>query len=220
MLGMPVAVNQNFNVRAGMVNGSWGFLCGVWYCTDEEGRRHMKSCIVEIPGSDAIEMPHLPAHHFPILPDTTDITFEHTASHKRCIIKRKQVPVEPGFVLTAHKAQGQTIERVIVDLAGCSGTEQPYVMASRSMSIEGLIILREFDFSQISKRRSEDLRKEFARLELLKLKTIIKYVSGEERHAAKALLANVVGNSNVRKRKWYTGNDRAEPKRARADGMD
>ena len=220
VLGMPVAVNQNFDVRAGVVNGSWGFLRDVRYWTDEDGRRHMKSCIVEIPGSDAIEMPHLPAHHFPILPDTTDITFEHTASHKRCIIKRKQVPVEPGFALTAHKAQGQTMERVVVDLAGCSGTEQPYVMASRSTSIEGLIVLREFEFSQISKRRSEDLRKEFARLELLKLKTIIKYASGEERHATKALLANVAGNNNGRKRKRYTVNDRADPKRARTDNTD
>ena len=48
---------------------------------------------------------------------------------KRCIIKRKQVPVEPGFVMTAHKAQGQTMARVVVDRAGCSGTEQLYVMA-------------------------------------------------------------------------------------------
>ena len=178
----------------------------------------MKSCIVEIPGSDAVEIPHLPAHHFPILPDTTDITFEHTASHKRCVIKRKQVPVEPGFAITAHKAQGQTMDRVVVDLAGCSGTEQPYVMASRCTSIEGLIALREFDFSKISKRRSEDLRKEFARLELLELKTIIKYASGNERNAARVVLANVAGNNNAKKRKRNTGNDRTQQKRARMDG--
>ena len=71
---------------------------------------------MEISGSDAIEMPRLPVHHFPILPDTTEvITFEHVASHKHCIIKRKQVPVEPDFVMTAHKAQGQTMARVVVD---------------------------------------------------------------------------------------------------------
>ena len=83
---------------------------------------------MEILGSDAIEMPRLPVHHFPILPDTTVVTFERIASRKCCIIKRKQVPVEPGFVMTVHKAQGQTMARVVVDRASCSGTEQPYMM--------------------------------------------------------------------------------------------
>ena len=64
---------------------------------------------MEISGSDAIEMPCLPVHHFSIPPDTAEVTFEHAASCKRCIIKRKQVQVEPGFVMTAHKAQGQTM---------------------------------------------------------------------------------------------------------------
>ena len=161
-------------------------------------------------------MPHLPVHHFPILPDTTEVTFEHAASRKRCVIKRKQVPIEPGFAMTAHKAQGQTMNRVVVDLAGCSGTEQPYVMASRSTSLEGLIVLREFDFSQISKRRSEDLRKEFKRLECLKLKTIIEYGSDEEGNRAKVLLAGLT-ESGTRKRKRNANNDSARPKRTRAD---
>jgi len=159
VIGMPVAVNQNFDVRAGVVNGSWGYLRKVRYSTDMDGRRHLDSCVVEIPGSDAMEMPHLPPHHFPILPDLTDITFEHPASRKRCVIKRKQVPIEPVFAMTAHKAQGQTMEKVVVDLAGCAGTEQPYVTVSRSTSLEDLLVLRDFDFSQITKRRSEDLRK-------------------------------------------------------------
>lgn len=74
----------------------------------------MKWCVVEIPGSDVDAMPHLPVNHFLILPDTTDITYEHTASHKRCVMKRKQVPIEPEFVITAHKAQGQTMVRAAI----------------------------------------------------------------------------------------------------------
>lgn len=87
----------------------------------------MKCCIVEIQGSSAIEMPHLPAHHFPILPDTTEVTFKHTASPKHCIIKRKQVPVKPCFVMTVHgKAQGQMMDCMVVDLVGCSGSENGF----------------------------------------------------------------------------------------------
>lgn len=105
--------------------------------------------------------------------DTTDITYEHTASHKRCAIKRRRVPVEPGLAMTAHRAQGQIMSKVVLDLAGCSGAEQPHVVISRSTSMEGLFILREFDFSQICKGLSEDPCKEFVRLR--RLHTTIKY---------------------------------------------
>ena len=106
VLGMPVSINQNFDMRARVVNGSWGYVQDVRYVTDDEGLRYLKSCMVEIPKSDNVSMLHLPERHFPILPDVTEIKFEHNALHKRCVIKRKQVPVEPGFAMTAHKAQG------------------------------------------------------------------------------------------------------------------
>ena len=208
VIGMPVAVNQNFDVRGGVVNGSWGFLRAVRFSTDGEGRRHLKSCVVEIPGADAVEMPHLPKHHFPILADTTDITFEHSASHKRCVIKRKQVPIQPGFAMTTHKAQGQTMGMVVVDLAGCSGTEQPYVMVSRSTSMQGLIILRDFDFSVISKRRSEDLRKEFARLEDLRLQTNLQIGSDDQ-------VRETTNQNERQKRKRGEGEDRVRRKKSR-----
>ena len=188
VVGMPVAINHNFDVAAGVVNGSHGFLRKLRYYTDNEGRRYLKSCIVEIPGSDNVEMPHLPPHHFPILPDTTELKFEHGASHKRCTIKRIQVPLEPGFSMTVHKAQGQTMERVIVDLASCAGTEPPYVMCSRATSLEGLFVLREFGNRQIAKRRSEELRKEFCRLMYLKWRTIVEYGSAGEVCEAKVRL--------------------------------
>jgi hypothetical protein len=180
VMGMPVSINQNFDVKAGVVNGSWGYLRHVRHSTDSEGKRHLNSCVVEISGCDTVEVNHLPNGHFPVLPDVTELRFEHAASHKRCVIKRNQVPIEPGFAITAHKAQGQTMKNVIVDLDGCSGTEQPYVMVSRSTSLDGLLILRDFDFSRIKKRQSEDLRKEFARLEILRLRTIVEYGKGVE----------------------------------------
>ncbi|KAI9064824.1 hypothetical protein FKP32DRAFT_1532866, partial [Trametes sanguinea] len=73
--------------------------------------------------------------------------------------------------ITAHKSQGQTFDRVIVDLAGCTGTEAPYVMLSRATSLNGVLILRPFSFNKISCRMSEDVRNEMRRLETLRLKT-------------------------------------------------
>lgn len=122
----------------------------------------------------------LPESHFPILPDVTDIVFEHNASHRKCLIKQKQVPIEPGFAITAHKAQGKTMNKVVVDLQGCCGTEQPYLMVLRCTTLEGLIILRNFDFKKITCRQSEDQRRETERLEKLRLQTLVKYGTGEE----------------------------------------
>jgi len=215
VMGMPVSVNQNFDVNAGVVNGSTGYLRAVRYSSDDEGHRCLDSCVVEILMSDAVEMPHLPEHHFPILPDITEMRFEHNASHKRCVIKRKQVPMEPGFAITAHKAQGQTMEKVVIDLAGCSGTEQPYMMVSRSTSIDGLIILRDFKFGKITKRHSKDLRKEFARLETLRLQTVLKYGTDKEKFEAEQLLRGMQDKRVTRKRKTSNGEDNGEPKKRR-----
>ena len=201
VIGMPVAVNQNFDVRAGVVNGSWGYLRAVRFSMDNQNRRHLKSCIVEIPGADPIEMPHLPERHFPILPDVTDITFEHSASRKRCVIKRRQVPIEPGFAITVHKAQGQTMGKVVVDLAGCSGTEQPYVMVSRCTSLDGLVVLRDFDVNQITKRRSEDLRKEFSRIDALRVQTIVRLRPNDREGEDERSLESSEGGNGSRKRR-------------------
>ena len=51
------------------------------------------------------------------------------------------MPIEPGFAMAVHKAQGQTMDRVIVDLVGCVGTEPPYVMVLRAKSLNGLVVL-------------------------------------------------------------------------------
>ena len=206
---MPVAINQNFDVAAGVVNGSYGTLRRIRYFTDREGRRYLKSCIVEIPGSDGVEVPHLPRHHFPIMLDTTELKFEHGKSHKRCTIRRKQVPIEPGFAVTVYKAQGQTMNRVIVDLTGCTGTEPPYMMVSRATSLDGLVVLRDFDARQITKRRSEDLRKEFSRLTLLKWQTIVDHGCGAEMNEAKQMIKNLRGGAGARgtKRKAERGKE-------------
>ena len=163
--------DQSFDVAAGVVNGSHGILRKIRYTLGEEGRRYLNSCVVEVSGSDDIDMPDLPEHHFPIFPDTTELKFEHGASHRRCTIRRKHVPIEPGFAMTAHKAQGKPMERVVVDLAGCIRTEAPYMVASRATSLSGSVALRPFDIKQIRKRRSEELRREFIRPMIAKWRT-------------------------------------------------
>ncbi|KZV80408.1 hypothetical protein EXIGLDRAFT_594862, partial [Exidia glandulosa HHB12029] len=71
-----------------------------------------------------------------------------------------QLPILPGFAMTTHKAQGETLDGALVDLQGCRGSEPPYVMISRVRRLSDLLILRPFDRSKIMCRNSQELRLE------------------------------------------------------------
>ena len=67
--------------------------------------------------------------------------------------------------------------------------EPPYAMISRTTSLDGLIVLRDFnDAKQISKWGLKDLKKELHCLALLKWETIARYGAGADVEAAKAVL--------------------------------
>ncbi|KZT31430.1 hypothetical protein SISSUDRAFT_963234, partial [Sistotremastrum suecicum HHB10207 ss-3] len=71
-----------------------------------------------------------------------------------------QLPVLPCFAMTVYKAQGQTMDRVTIDLAECRGTEEPYVMISRATSLTGLIVLRPFPSHKLRCPPSQEYRNE------------------------------------------------------------
>ena len=193
VLGMPVMITQNFDVTNGVVNGSIGTLTNIRYTLNKHGERVAQSCVVHVPNMDGAPMPGLQEKHAPILPDQTVMSFIHPHSNKKCKIERTQLPIVPAFAMTCHKAQGQTLEKVIVDLEGCRGTEAPYVMLSRARSLDGLHILRPFSFARLTTRPSQESRAEFRRLEILRLKTIVQYGSEpESREALESLIrANI-----------------------------
>ena len=148
VIGMPVMISQNYDVEGGIVNGCKGILKEIRYQTDSEGNRYATSCVIESESITGDPLPMLPPKHAVVLQDTTDLNFVHPHSGKRCKIKRTQLPLLPAFAMTAHKAQGQTLKKVIIDLENCRGTESPYVMVSCVTSLEGLLILRPFRSSK------------------------------------------------------------------------
>ena len=160
VIGMPVMVVHNFDVEGGIVNGSTGELKQIRYTSDNEGRRFLRSCIVDVKHSSNETLPNLPPHHIPIIEDSVELRFTHPNSNKTCRITRTQVPILPGFVITAHKSQGQTLDKVTVDLGSkwCRGTEKPYVMISRATSLQNLFILRPFNYNKICCHPSQDVR--------------------------------------------------------------
>ncbi|KAG2368144.1 hypothetical protein BDR07DRAFT_1211719, partial [Suillus spraguei] len=77
--------------------------------------------------------------------------------------------------ITAHKSQGQTLEKVIMDLGSkwCRGAKRPYMMVSHVTSLQSLFILRPFNYSKICSHPSQDIRCEMLQLDILNLKTLI-----------------------------------------------
>lgn len=118
---MPVIIVHNFNLTDSIVNGCIGKLKAVQCTIDVNGNRHGHSCIIETTDTMDEPLPNLHKHEIVVLEDMIELTFRHPHSGKKCKIWCTQLPVLPAFTLTVHKAQGQTMEKVIVDLEGCRG---------------------------------------------------------------------------------------------------
>lgn len=190
VIGMPVLVSQNFDVEGGVTNGSRGTVKRIRYSIQPDTKRRiLKSCIVHIPDSSPVPLPNLTPHEMPIVADITTLSLVVPRTNRHCSIRRTQVPILPAFAMTAHRAQGQTMERVIVDLESCQGTEAPYVMVSRAKSLDGLLVLRPFKSTKIACALSQESRTEKKRLQILDL--VCRIDVGDELvvKAAKAALA-------------------------------
>jgi len=76
-------------------------------------------------------------------------------------VNRSHFPLVPRFSCTAHKAQGQTLQKAIVDLVPQTGMrkgvgiEFSYVPLSRVRRLEDLTILRSFDSSILKAQVNE-----------------------------------------------------------------
>ncbi|KDQ54425.1 hypothetical protein JAAARDRAFT_135832, partial [Jaapia argillacea MUCL 33604] len=82
VLGMPILIAQNFDVEGGIVNGSTGTLKRIRYRVDDNGLRHLTSCIVEVVDTRADTLPYLASHHVAVLEDQVDLRFTHLHSRK------------------------------------------------------------------------------------------------------------------------------------------
>ncbi len=170
--GMPIMITQNYDVQNGIVNGCMGTLLKVNYYIDTDGYRHATSCIIQTENTSGPCLSHLNDHETPVLEDETTLTFTHPYSHVRSTFRRSQLPITPAFALTAHKSQGNTLQAAILDIESCLSAEAVYVMLSRVKDSNNIRLLRPFNIKKINTRCSEDLRKEFRRLEFLHNETL------------------------------------------------
>ncbi len=85
-------------------------------------------------------------------------------------VTRTQLPIVPAFAITTYKAQGLTMNKIVVDLQVPLGTLQVasiYVPPSRVKRAEDVAILRPFDMKVLQVRPSPAQNAELKRLDEL-----------------------------------------------------
>ena len=166
-VGMPVYISKNMAVELGLTNGTSGkikfiHLKNAKDITEDTGFYHVDFdanedyIIVEL--DDVTMMGPLRG----LLPDQIPITpmkanFKHylkgqtgrDGKPKYVSINRLHFPIVPRFGITAHKSQGMTLDKAVVDLVPVFKKKSPeinfaYVPLSRVRRLVDLSILRLF----------------------------------------------------------------------------
>ena len=83
-------------------------------------------------------------------------------------IKRKALPLIPAYSMTTHKSQGQTLDKIIIDLVMPPGPVEVasvYVPLSRVKRLDDLLIVRPFEFAALQVKPSQAQLAELKRLD-------------------------------------------------------
>ena len=180
-VGMPIYISNNIATELGLTNGTSGIvkaIClqnGETISEEETGFHHvefkdMDCMIVELNDVTVQPLRGLQPNQIPIFPlldgdfDVELKTLNRKGKRKKIKVKRKQFPIVPRFSVTAHKSQGLTLEKAIIDLVpnpkfkGPQEVSFAYVPLSRVRRLEDLTILREFPASVILHPKENEAR--------------------------------------------------------------
>jgi len=171
-VGMPVILrNRNISTELGITNGSQGIVRKVFTKPCANNYSVAQCVIVEFPDSN-VNIPDLPACHFPVVPTTwkfnATIT-DSTGSKRNLSVMQSQLNLQPAFAITGHAAQGKTLPQVLVNLH--EGGFAAYVSASRARTREGLFLSEGVSLEDLNRPVSSDLRHECRQLERLEHNT-------------------------------------------------
>ena len=159
-IGMPVIVTNNIATELGITNGTEGQVKSIHFkngevITGDAGYQHLESppdyVIVELEDITMRPLDGLPPNHVPISLQTAGFSVYLPDMKKSINVNRSHFPLVPRYSCTAHKSQGRTLQKAIVDLVPIYGTskgvgiEFAYVPLSRVRRLQDLTILRPFD---------------------------------------------------------------------------
>lgn len=127
---------------------------------------HATCAFVEVEGIGQVH-PELPVDIVPVFPSRTTHRFWSAYTSTWVSFVREQIPLMPAYVYTDYKAQGRSLDTVIVDLASTTKPQGRYVMLSRVKSLEGLAVLRPFSSECFSRPLQKYIRDELKRVSVL-----------------------------------------------------
>jgi ATP-dependent exoDNAse (exonuclease V) alpha subunit len=190
-VGMKAMVVLNISTEADIANGTRGTVEAIILdpregdvSPDENGSIHLRfppPMIYFRPDMESkAAFQGIPKEIIPITPSMVRFSVEVDGTKSK--LERRQIAIVPGYAFTDYKAQGQTMECVIVDISKPpSGKLSPfsaYVALSRNRGRKIIHILRDFDLTLFMHHPSEDLRMEMVRLEGLDEETKATYGRG------------------------------------------
>ena len=133
----------------------------------DTGYHHLKHppdyIIFELQVINVKPLDGLPPNHVLIFLKAESFQVSMPETKKNVNVNRRHFPLVPRFSCTAHKSQGQTLQKAIVDLVPRNGKtkglgiEFAYVPLSRVRSLQDVMILRPFDPAILKVKPSEAL---------------------------------------------------------------
>jgi ATP-dependent exoDNAse (exonuclease V) alpha subunit len=198
--GMPVILTQNIAIELGLINGVNGIFRQLVYQSETVSKDILSEtfpnntqyvhrplyALVEIAKSkiecnfEQLQPKLIP---IPIMEQTFRIDIgdilpkdKKPKSNQKTFlsIKRRALPLVPAYCITTHKSQGQTLNKVVIDLKLPKETDDiaaVYVPLSRVKRLADLIILRHFDYKVLLIKPSKSQLAEIERLDKLYLET-------------------------------------------------
>ncbi|KAB5588280.1 Vacuolar membrane-associated protein IML1 [Ceratobasidium theobromae] len=184
-IGLEVMVTTNVETELDVANGACGVIQKILFDPKEQldttasevTLNYLPLCVlVKLNRTKAQRLPGLEEGVVPIVPikKNYDLPREHKSGGSRSVT-RWQLPMTSAYAFTDYQAQGQTIERVVVDIArppsGRLTQFNAYVALSRSKGRDGIRLLRDFDSDLFQTVPSYYLQEEGKRLQRLDQET-------------------------------------------------
>ncbi|CAD7066147.1 unnamed protein product [Tilletia caries] len=145
-VGMPIIYRgPNQSIPLGVTNGAFGRVVNWKMSTDRLGFTIPKVAIIRFDENASWQLSGLEPGCLPIYPCASSFSFSlahgENSVHR---ISRQQLPLQPGFAMTVHSAQGITCHGgVVVDL--CRGGFPAYVSASRATRRQDIHLIGEIE---------------------------------------------------------------------------
>ncbi|KAE8217542.1 hypothetical protein CF319_g8390 [Tilletia indica] len=149
--GMPVVYRGgNQSVALGMTNGAFATVDSWDVNVDKWGQTIAQGVVLRFTNASTIKLDFLESGCIPITPTSSSFQMAESQSQGTVEqVKRRQLPIQPGFAITVHSAQGMTSGGpVVVDLR--RGGFDAYVSATRATKKEHLFLVAPITVGQLN----------------------------------------------------------------------